>query len=93
MDRQWYFIQAGEPQGPLAVSSIVALVSQGVVGPDTIVWTQGQADWEPLNCCMELAEALEAQEPGGHGGGGGGSPRLRGWIWHRELIALPPAPF
>ena len=56
----------------------MALVSQGVVGPDTFVWTQGQADWEPLSCCMELAEALEAQEPGWHGSGGGGSPRLCG---------------
>ena len=75
MGHEWYFIREGDPQGPLPVSGIAALASQGVVGPDTFVWAQGQADWEPLNRCSELAEALEAleaqEQEGGHGGGGG----------------------
>ena len=44
----WYYESRGQQQGPLPDSEFDRLIATGVVTPDTLVWTEGQATWRPL---------------------------------------------
>ena len=39
---------AGEPVGPVDVETLARLAREGELGPDTLVWTQGFAEWRPV---------------------------------------------
>jgi len=45
----WFAIEAGRQSGPWSVSALHDRVSAGLVGADTLVWTDGLADWTPFN--------------------------------------------
>ncbi len=45
----WYYADAdNRRQGPLAAEELTRLHEQGRMGPDTLVWREGLAQWEPL---------------------------------------------
>lgn len=45
----WYYADAdNRRQGPLAAEELARLHGQGRIGPDTLVWREGLAQWEPL---------------------------------------------
>lgn len=44
---QWYYSINNEQQGPVDESDLTALAKQGVVHPQTLVWREGMADWQP----------------------------------------------
>lgn len=47
--RDWYYSAGNEQrQGPLSTEDLVALFRQGSVGLDTLVWRDGQSQWQPL---------------------------------------------
>lgn len=47
--RDWYYSAGNEQrQGPLSTEDLVALFRQGGVGLDTLVWRDGQSQWQPL---------------------------------------------
>jgi len=47
--RDWYYSAGNEQrQGPLSTEDLVALFRQGRVGLDTLVWRDGQSQWQPL---------------------------------------------
>lgn len=41
----WHYNSAEGPKGPLAQPAMADLVSDGTVGPDTLVWRQGMDAW------------------------------------------------
>ncbi len=38
----------GQQQGPVSEDQLRQMVATGVIGPDTLVWREGMADWQPL---------------------------------------------
>lgn len=70
----WFYASEGKQQGPFPEGQFRDLVAQGIVRPDTLVWTEGMAGWQKA-----------AEIPGLVGGGGappmmpaGGPPMMGG---------------
>ncbi|WP_314953441.1 DUF4339 domain-containing protein [Bradyrhizobium cosmicum] len=69
----WFYASEGKQQGPYPEGQFRDLVAQGIVRPDTLVWTEGMAGWQKA-----------AEIPGLIGGGappmmpGGGPPMMSG---------------
>lgn len=69
----WFYASEGKQQGPFPEGQFRDLVAQGVVRPDTLVWTEGMAGWQKA-----------AEIPGLIGGGAppavpaGGPPMMGG---------------
>ncbi len=63
----WYFVFAGQRQGPVPEAKIRELISAGQVKPGTLVWTEGMAEWVPVESVPALASfAAEAAQAGVH---------------------------
>src|SRR5438552_17418691 len=43
----WYYANAGQPIGPLSHTDFDGLVHAGTVNPETLVWREGMASWQP----------------------------------------------
>ena len=43
----WYYVDAGQQAGPIDEAQLDALVRTGKVRPDTLVWREGMANWQP----------------------------------------------
>ena len=70
----WFYASEGKQQGPFPDGQFRDLVAQGIVRPDTLVWTEGMAGWQKA-----------AEIPGLVGGGSappmmpaGGPPMMGG---------------
>ena len=73
----WFYASEGKQQGPFPEGQFRDLVAQGVVRPDTLVWTEGMAGWQKAAEIPGLigGGAPPAGPPGGppkQGGGGRG---------------------
>lgn len=44
----WYYAAGGQQQGPVDDTQLDALVAAGTVRPETLVWREGLAGWQPL---------------------------------------------
>ncbi|MHC4050953.1 DUF4339 domain-containing protein [Bradyrhizobium sp. 25ACV] len=80
----WFYASEGKQQGPFPEGQFRDLVAQGVVRPDTLVWTEGMASWQKAAEIPGLVGGggappmVPAGGPpmmgsGGYAGGGGGS--------------------
>ena len=45
---KWYYAVGQQQQGPLDDAQLDALIAAGTVTPDTLIWREGQANWQPL---------------------------------------------
>lgn len=45
-NRSWFFASAGKQQGPYPEQQFRELIAEGVVHPETLVWTEGMAGWQ-----------------------------------------------
>lgn len=52
---EWYYAVGNQRQGPVTISFIKHLFSDGQIGHDTLVWKKGMAQWTPLKDVPELA--------------------------------------
>ncbi len=43
----WYYVDGGQQAGPVDDGQLAGLVRDGKVQPDTLVWREGLADWQP----------------------------------------------
>ena len=61
----WYYSAGNEQrQGPLSSDDLVAQFRHGRIGRDTLVWRDGQSQWQPLgDFAAELGLANEAGAP------------------------------
>lgn len=44
----WYYALRGERVGPRSLEEVRALVANGVLDADSLVWTQGMREWAPV---------------------------------------------
>lgn len=45
-NRSWFFASQGQQQGPYPEAQFREFIAGGVVGADTLVWTEGMAGWQ-----------------------------------------------
>ncbi len=45
----WYFAEANQRLGPVDDSEFRSLRASGRIGPNTLIWRNGMADWQPLS--------------------------------------------
>lgn len=67
MDQAFYFVRAGQSEGPVSGFGLVELVLQGVLKENALVWRNGMEKWAALCAVPELAQAVaavEAAQPG-----------------------------
>lgn len=55
----WYIGVGGQQKGPFPAAAL----SQQGLKPDTLVWKQGMASWQPASQVPELASALQSGPP------------------------------
>ncbi len=44
----WYYADAGQQKGPVSDMEFTTLIRDGRVNAETLVWKEGQPDWQPL---------------------------------------------
>lgn len=45
----WYYVENGQQKGPVTQDQLDELARQGVIKADTLVWTDGMANWLPYS--------------------------------------------
>ena len=45
-DRSWFFASQGQQQGPIPEHQLRELIAAGTVTADTLVWSEGMANWQ-----------------------------------------------
>lgn len=60
-ERKWYYSVNKNRQGPMPESDIAGLIKNGVVGPDTYVWTKSIGEWARMGD-TDLIDFLDEPE-------------------------------
>jgi hypothetical protein len=60
----WHYLRGEETVGPVSEGSLSTLIEDGTVQPDTYVWREGFADWQPAGDVESLVETFPAARPG-----------------------------
>ena len=60
---EWYYANNGVEQGPIAREDFDALVRNGTIGPDTLVWTNTLREWEPAHLHVDGVAAPRPPVP------------------------------
>ena len=55
VSNDWYYAEAGTPQGPVGLSELSRLASEGRIGPSTLYWRSGLDQWTPGADILELS--------------------------------------
>lgn len=61
-EQTWFFAVGGQRTGPLSFEAVSANFRSGQLGPGTLVWTQGMAEWLPA-AQVEAVRGLLAVSP------------------------------
>ncbi len=61
----WYVAIDDSQVGPLPAPGVKARWESGEIGPDTLAWRPGMADWVPLSTIAEMAQYLAPVPLGG----------------------------
>src|SRR5664279_6048130 len=89
-DRSWFYASAGQQHGPYPEVQFRELIAKGSVRADTLVWTEGMADWQKAGEVPGLMSGGAAgppviprfgAPPMGTGVGGGGALSIDLPIW------------
>ncbi|WP_232007819.1 SPFH domain-containing protein [Mycobacterium gordonae] len=59
----FHFDQGGQPAGPYPVSALRPFVSSGQLTRDTVVWTEGMANWAPASSVPALQSLFSTPPP------------------------------
>lgn len=60
---QWYMVVGGRQEGPVSREEVLAGIRSGKLGPETLVFTAGMADWTPIRRVASLAAVQRGSEP------------------------------
>src|SRR4030081_2775395 len=88
-NRSWFFASQGKQQGPYPEVQLREFVGRGMVTAETLVWTEGMADWQKAGDIPGLlsgaARSPAFAHPGGAltgaGGPGGGQLSIDIGLW------------
>jgi len=62
----WFYAEGGQQKGPVDDSVLDDLVRSGVIRPETLIWREGQANWQPYSEVRSAAPgAPPLRRPGG----------------------------
>lgn len=53
--REYYVAENGQQVGPLGLQQLREKIAAGTLGPTTLVWTDGMADWQPASRVADVA--------------------------------------
>src|SRR5262245_48725739 len=59
----WFYVDAGQQAGPVDDTQLQALVSAGKIQPDTLVWYEGMANWQPYQQVAQPGVRLATAPP------------------------------
>lgn len=59
----WFYAAGGQQQGPVDEAQLDALIASGQVKPDTLVWREGMANWQPLRDARPTSGPSPASTP------------------------------
>lgn len=51
----WYYALNGQQQGPVPETEIASLAAAGTITADTLIWSEGLPDWQPLSLALPAA--------------------------------------
>jgi hypothetical protein len=54
MEKQWYYMKDGSPEGPVFESELKEIVKSGVIGREIPVWTEGMTVWVSASSTKEF---------------------------------------
>jgi hypothetical protein len=57
-NRSWFFASQGQQQGPYPEAQFREFIARGMVGADTMVWTEGMAGWQRARDIPGLLSAV-----------------------------------
>jgi hypothetical protein len=60
---QWHVAQSGSQSGPHTLQEVQAMMHQGQVASDALVWKAGMAGWVAISQCPELASHMPPAVP------------------------------
>lgn len=63
MNDIWYYVQAGERKGPVEISVVQGLISDGKLGEEDFVWRKGFENWSKLKEVEEFNNSFEEELP------------------------------
>ena len=55
----WYYLREGRQEGPVAASVIARLLRGNGLGRESLVWTQGMAEWQPISKVDPFRRAVQ----------------------------------
>lgn len=64
IDMEWYFAETNQRLGPVEDAEFRSLRESGRIGPDTLVWRSGMAEWQPLSALEANPGAVFSPEGG-----------------------------
>src|ERR1700716_4741442 len=82
-NRSWFFASKGQQQGPYPEAQLRALIVRGTVTADTLVWSDGMADWQKAGNIPGLFSGVSGA-PTSTDGQGGGTLAIDVGLW--ELL-------
>ena len=59
-ETNWHFARGGQQSGPVALAELKALIAQGKVVPEDLVWHQGMGEWKAASEMPELSATPRA---------------------------------
>jgi len=68
-NRSWFYASNGQQQGPYPEAQLRDLVTRGMVGADTLVWTEGMSGWQRAGDIPGLVAGGSAPPSVPHPGG------------------------
>jgi heme/copper-type cytochrome/quinol oxidase subunit 2 len=101
-NRAWFFADQGQQQGPYPETQLREFIARGMVGANTLVWTEGMAGWQKageipgLMSAVAGPPAVPGETAASAGGPGSGSLSIDFGIWEfiwRSLVLLVGAIF
>ena len=88
-DRSWFFASQGQQQGPYPEAQLREFIAAGTVTAETLVWTEGMADWQKAGDIPGLFAGASGPPamprsgglPASAGGYGGGALSIDFGLW------------
>jgi len=58
----WYYSEVGRVMGPLSEQEIHGAIADGLLAPETPVWTEGMSGWAPLAATTEFFQLFSPDQ-------------------------------
>jgi S1-C subfamily serine protease len=72
-DKQWFYLEGGQPVGPLTWADLRRMATTGELNGEARVWGEGMAEWKPAKAVPNLFAKPAAKTPEAPASGGSGN--------------------